>query len=79
VPTYEYLCEECGLRFEKFQKMSDEAVRNCPSCSGSVRRLISGGAAAIVKNPSAGTATRCGNAQTCCGRDVPCDVRPCDV
>lgn len=78
MPTYEYLCEKCGRRFERSQNMSDEPLRTCPECSGTVRRLISGGAGTIVKNPSAGSTTRCGNSQTCCGRNVPCEVRPCD-
>ncbi|KPJ51995.1 MAG: FmdB family transcriptional regulator [Planctomycetes bacterium DG_58] len=78
MPTYEYLCEKCGNRFERFQSMSAEPVRRCPQCSGPVRRLISGGAAAIVRNPSAGSTTRCGSARTCCGRDVPCEVPPCN-
>ena len=78
MPTYEYVCETCGHCFERFQKMSDPPVKRCPECSAPVRRLITGGAAAIVKNPSAGGTISCGRAQTCCGRDTPCDIRPCD-
>jgi len=78
MPTYDYLCERCGHRFETFQKMSAAPVKTCPECAGPVRRLISGGAAVIVKNPSAGSSPPCGSARTCCGRDVPCEVRPCD-
>ena len=78
MPTYEYVCEGCAHRFEAFQKMSDSPVSVCPECGGVVRRLISGGAAAIVRNPSAGRTTSCGLESPCCGRDTPCDVRPCD-
>lgn len=78
MPTYDYVCKKCGHRFEKFQKMSDALLKQCPECGGRVQRLISGGSAAIVKNPAAGSPTPCGNRQTCCGRDAPCDVRSCD-
>jgi len=40
MPLYEYKCEECGLRFERRQHFSDDPVRICPDCGGSVVRLI---------------------------------------
>ena len=49
MPTYEYKCRECQHLFEKFQAMSDEPVKICPSCGGSVERLISGGGGLIFK------------------------------
>jgi putative FmdB family regulatory protein len=48
MPTYEYECEN-GHRFERFQKMSDEALKTCPECGGKVRRLIGTGAGMIFK------------------------------
>ncbi len=41
MPLYEYECEDCGHRFERIQKFSDELVSTCPSCSGKVRKLVS--------------------------------------
>jgi len=41
MPLYEYQCEACATRFEKIQKFSDPPVETCPSCGGSVRKLIS--------------------------------------
>lgn len=41
MPLYEYLCEACGSRFERIQKYSDPPIAECPSCGGSVRKLIS--------------------------------------
>ena len=32
MPTYGYKCEECGIRFERFQHFSEEPVRVCPEC-----------------------------------------------
>lgn len=40
MPTYEYLCQTCQNRFEKFQRMIDEPEKLCPECGGSVRRVI---------------------------------------
>jgi len=40
MPTYGYKCEECGVRFERFQHFSEEPVRVCPECGGAVQRVI---------------------------------------
>ena len=52
MPAYEYLCQACDHRFDLRQKMSDPEVTVCPDCGGQVKRLISGGAGAIVKGGS---------------------------
>jgi putative FmdB family regulatory protein len=87
VPTYEYVCEASGRRFEKFQSMSEAPLKACPECGGAVRRLIGAGAAVIFKGSGfhatdygrgSQSPTRCGRTRTCCGRDVPCDQPPCD-
>ena len=44
MPTYEYRCPACGTDFEKFQKMSDEPVADCPSCGSPAVRQLSAGA-----------------------------------
>lgn len=49
MPTYEYKCDSCGHVFEKFQKMSDDPVKECPECGCEVRRVIHGGAGLIFK------------------------------
>jgi putative FmdB family regulatory protein len=40
MPTYEYLCQVCGTRFEVWQKMSDDALTTCQACGGPVRRVL---------------------------------------
>jgi putative FmdB family regulatory protein len=40
MPLYEYQCEACGVRFERRQNMSDEPIKTCPECAGTVHRLI---------------------------------------
>jgi putative FmdB family regulatory protein len=46
VPTYQYACTECGEPLEVVQKFSDDALTECPACSGRLRKVFS--AAAIV-------------------------------
>jgi putative FmdB family regulatory protein len=42
MPTYEYLCGECGYQFEELQKIVDDPLVTCPSCGkDSLRRLVS--------------------------------------
>ena len=40
MPLYEYLCQNCGVRFERQQRMTEEPVKICPECGGEVHRLI---------------------------------------
>ncbi len=49
MPTYDYLCDECGFRFEEFQSIAAEPLHVCPRCGGHVHRLISGGGGIIFK------------------------------
>jgi putative FmdB family regulatory protein len=51
MPTYEYECDGCGISFERFQRISDDPIRTCPECGGSVRRLISAGGGLVFKGP----------------------------
>lgn len=41
MPIYEYRCADCHLEFERMQKVSDPPVDSCPSCAGTVQKLIS--------------------------------------
>ena len=49
MPTYEYVCEHCDHKFEKFQGMTEPRVKRCPKCSHKVRRLPGTGAGIIFK------------------------------
>jgi putative FmdB family regulatory protein len=40
MPTYTYQCSDCGVSFEQFQRFSEDPLTTCPSCSGSVRRVL---------------------------------------
>ena len=32
MPIYTYLCDNCGVQFEKQQKFSDQTLTRCPEC-----------------------------------------------
>ncbi len=50
MPTYEYLCKECGYELEAFQRMTDKPLTECPAChKAGLKRKISGGAGIIFK------------------------------
>ena len=50
MPTYEYQCDACGNKFEKFQSITSAPIKKCPKCGkNKVRRLISTGAGLIFK------------------------------
>jgi putative FmdB family regulatory protein len=44
MPTYSYRCPSCGQEFEKFQKISDATLAECPKCGSEGERVITGGA-----------------------------------
>jgi len=82
VPTYEYVCDECGHRFERFQLMSAPPAKVCPSCGGPVRRLIGSGSGFLIRGrqharSTAAGAGRCGHEAPCCGREERCERPPC--
>lgn len=41
MPLYEYECKQCGYRFEKIKRFSDEPEKTCPECGGHVEQLLS--------------------------------------
>jgi len=50
MPTYEYVCEDCGQEFELYQSMKDDPLKTC-TCGkqGKVQRKIGGGSGLIFK------------------------------
>ena len=77
MPTYPYTCTVCGYAFEKEQRMSDEPLVTCPECGGELKHVINGGIGFLFKGSRESLPTRCGNSQTCCGRDTRYDNPPC--
>ncbi len=33
MPTYTYQCENCGIRFDQYQKFTDDPLVICPECN----------------------------------------------
>ncbi|MGA9102753.1 FmdB family zinc ribbon protein [Aeromicrobium sp.] len=40
MPTYQYLCTECGEALEVQQSFSDDALTVCPVCEGRLRKVF---------------------------------------
>ncbi len=49
MPTYEYKCLGCGVQFDRFQRITEDPIQECPECSGQTKRLIGAGAGLIFK------------------------------
>lgn len=50
MPTYEYICENCGHEFEQFQSITARPLRKCPECGkANLKRLIGCGSGVIFK------------------------------
>ncbi|MGA7876467.1 MAG: FmdB family zinc ribbon protein [Desulfoferrobacter sp.] len=84
MPTYEYECGTCGLRFDRQQAITEEPLTECPECGGKIHRLVSGGAGFILKGPGharmeqqTGECSLERAGKTCCGRDDRCEKPPC--
>jgi len=41
MPTYSYRCTDCGTAFDIHQAFTDDALTECPTCGGRLRKLFS--------------------------------------
>lgn len=41
MPTYSYRCTECSTAFDIQQAFTDDALTECPTCQGKLRKLFS--------------------------------------
>ena len=41
MPIYEYECSPCRIIYQMRHGMNDEPLQACPTCNGTVKRLIS--------------------------------------
>ncbi|MDQ4131368.1 MAG: FmdB family transcriptional regulator [Actinomycetota bacterium] len=46
MPTYEYVCRDCGEHLEVVQSFRDDPLTVCPACEGRLRKVFA--AAGIV-------------------------------
>ena len=50
MPTYDYVCDACGHKFEEMQSFKADILKTCPKCAkDSLRRLFGTGAAILFK------------------------------
>ena len=50
MPTYDYVCDACGHKFEEMQPFSADPLKKCPKCGeDKLRRLFGTGAAILFK------------------------------
>jgi len=50
MPTYGYICENCGHEFEKLQSITSNPLKKCSECGKmKLKRLIGAGAGVIFK------------------------------
>jgi putative FmdB family regulatory protein len=47
MPTYEYICKNCGHLFEIVQSMRDDPLTECPQCGGELRKVFTAPAIAF--------------------------------
>jgi putative FmdB family regulatory protein len=50
MPTYEYVCKDCGHELEAFQSIKADPLSDCPECEQpALKRKIGAGSALIFK------------------------------
>jgi putative FmdB family regulatory protein len=50
MPTYEYLCRECGHTFDEYQRMTADPLVVCPNCGKhALKRVMGTGGGLIFK------------------------------
>jgi putative FmdB family regulatory protein len=50
MPTYDYICDDCGHEFEAYESIMADPRKDCPQCSRpGLRRKIGPGAAILFK------------------------------
>jgi putative FmdB family regulatory protein len=40
MPTYEYKCKDCDEGFEVVQAFTDDALTECPTCDGALKKVF---------------------------------------
>jgi putative FmdB family regulatory protein len=48
MPTYEYLCKNCGHTFEELQSMSEAPLVRCPKCGKDTLARVMGTSGALI-------------------------------
>jgi len=49
MPHFDFICKNCGYKFEKFLSINSGNGFKCPKCGFNAEKVISGGAGIIFK------------------------------
>ena len=72
MPTYKYLCEDCGGITKISHRMTeDKTPDKCIQCGSTKLHRVYSSVGMSVKGASSM------EAGSCCGRDTPCSAPPC--
>lgn len=75
MPIYEYQCKACGFEFETIQKVSEEALKDCPECGElELKKLISKAAFRLKGGGWYETDFKSGNKKNVVGSDAKADA-----
>ena len=70
MPIYEYLCEQCGARFEKIVINKQQEI-SCPDCSSN-KATLQLSVFATKASPSSSSGGFTGGTGGCCGGGCAC-------
>jgi len=74
MPVYEYICSECGLKFELLRPLSQaNQGASCPRCYNSAERIFSA-FTSVSKGKSGSTSHVAGAGSSC----ASCSATSCD-
>ena len=76
MPTYAYACTTCDHRFEAQQSFSDDALTDCPECSGRLRKLFNSVGIVFKGSGFYRTDSRAGSSTNGSGSDTSAESKP---
>ncbi len=81
MPIYEFRCTTCSKVFELFLSLDSSSEQVCSECGGKAFRILSR-TADLIKSSAPGPRNyesgSCDRSNPCCGREEPCDHKPCE-
>lgn len=81
MPTYEYLCRNCGERFEKVQSFTARPLKRHDACGGEVQKVFHASGVVFKGSGFYATDSRAvkGSTNGDSGTSTPADTKPSDT